>query len=94
MNTSIGPGLRQKISTASSEQDVTNYLTEGLKFQFADKKTKRAWKSTARKRLNVLKGTNVEAPKIVENNEETVSEFVSDKKKNKSKGKKKISPSS
>lgn len=85
------PSLRTKLLTATSEQQVTDLLTEGTTYKFAAPATRNRWKRTARARLAVLKGVKME-PEVVAKpaGEEVESTFVSDKKKNKMKGKKRV----
>lgn len=44
-------GLRQKILSASSEEEVNKLLTEGKTYEFASTKTRNSWKSAAQRRL-------------------------------------------
>lgn len=73
-----GKGLRELIQSAASVEEVSKWLTEGKTFEFASRKTRNSWKNTANRRISVLSGKKVEAPKPVEQPQE---EFVSEKKR-------------
>ena len=47
-------GLREKIKLSETESEVDSLLKLGETYQLASEYTKRAWKSTARLRLNQL----------------------------------------
>ncbi len=55
-------GLRQKILSAASEEEVNKLLAEGKTYEFASTKTRNAWKHAAERRL---KGATY-APKVKE----------------------------
>lgn len=44
-------GLRQKILSAASEEEVNKLLTEGKTYEFASTQTRNSWKSAATRRL-------------------------------------------
>jgi hypothetical protein len=48
------PGLRQLISQASSKLAIEVLTSRGNSYKYASPKTKRAWKSTAARRLRQL----------------------------------------
>ena len=43
-------GLRQKILTASSEEEVKKLLAEGKTYEFASVRTQNSWKNAARRK--------------------------------------------
>lgn len=45
-------GLRQKILSAASEEEVNKLLAEGKTYEFASNKTRSSWKNAAARRLN------------------------------------------
>lgn len=44
-------GLRQKILSAASEEEVNKLLAEGKTYEFASVKTRNSWKNAASRRL-------------------------------------------
>lgn len=44
-------GLKQRILSAASVDEVQKLLEEGKKYEFASKKTRNSWASAARERL-------------------------------------------
>ncbi len=40
-------GLKQKILSATSEEEVSKLLAEGTKYEFASTKTRNSWKNAA-----------------------------------------------
>lgn len=58
-------GLRQKILSAASEEEVGKLLAEGKTYEFACRKTRNSWKTAAERRL---KGAAYK-PKVVEEEE-------------------------
>jgi deoxyribose-phosphate aldolase len=43
-------GLRQKILSATSEEEVKKLLTEGKTYEFASVKTRNSWQNAARRK--------------------------------------------
>ena len=43
-------GLKQRILTATSEEEVTKLLNEGKTYEFASVKTRNSWASAARRK--------------------------------------------
>jgi len=48
-------GLREKIASSTTEQEIVNFLKIGNSFEFASLRTRASWKNTAFKVLNKLK---------------------------------------
>lgn len=46
-------GLRQRILKAASQDEVNKLLEEGKTYEFASHSTRNAWKSAARRALNI-----------------------------------------
>ena len=64
-------GLRQRITSAKSADEVEKLLTEGKTYEFAQVKTQRTWKRAAARILATLKGEVYKAPAPVEQEETT-----------------------
>ena len=43
-------GLRQRIASAASDDEINNLLAEGAKFEVASSRTRRSWRLTAERR--------------------------------------------
>lgn len=50
-------GLKQKILSAASEEEVNKLVAEGKTYEFASVKTRNSWKSAATRRLKGVKYT-------------------------------------
>jgi hypothetical protein len=50
-------GLKQKILSAASEEEVNKLVAEGKTYEFASVKTRNSWKSAATRRLKGAKYT-------------------------------------
>ena len=62
-------GLRQRIASAKTADEVETLLTEGKTYKFAQVKTQRTWKRAASRVLANLKGEVYKAPAPVEQEE-------------------------
>lgn len=52
-------GLKEQIRNANSDSEISSLLSKGKSFEFASENTRRAWKSTARVRLEILNSKDV-----------------------------------
>ena len=41
-------GIRERLKVAKTQKEIDSLLNEGMKFEFASKKTKRSWVRTAK----------------------------------------------
>lgn len=57
-------GLREKIASSTTEQEIVNFLKIGNSFEFASPRTRASWKNTAFRVINKLKNNAVDTENV------------------------------